>query len=116
MGSHNFIGIDWIGYTWNNKDGDRWHNNDYKSGTSNSGIESTIHYFTIGNSGDKNIIERIYSNTNWMKCYGSLEYQWENDFKLVIKCKVEVRVYASGLNAYWAKASSQLEIKNIIFA
>ncbi len=113
-GSFDYIGINWKGYSWNNQDSERWHNNDHFSGTTDN-IEFTTKKIGVRGTNDTTVFDRIYSNTNWMKCFGYISISWTDDFTLSINCWVEVSSYATAWNAYWAKAAAYIEIDNVLF-
>ncbi|AUM62764.1 hypothetical protein [Spiroplasma monobiae] len=66
-------------------------------------------------SGKQEIWNRKYSGTvNWNESMAHVQSKWTNDNKLEIVFDVEVRAYASWINAYYSRAEGQLNIDNVI--
>ncbi|QBQ07593.1 hypothetical protein SGLAD_v1c03940 [Spiroplasma gladiatoris] len=107
--------IDWSGFTYNSYDGDRWHNNDNESGNENYVIYQKKTIPLTSYSYQIEVMNRLYSNTNWTKAYGYLTLNWISDHELQIGYKINVQAYATAWNSRWARSAAQMFLGDLSF-
>ncbi|QHX35726.1 hypothetical protein STIUS_v1c01710 [Spiroplasma sp. TIUS-1] len=81
-------------------------------------INKVMDYETIKLNGDTsiNVFELNYKNVNQERALGHVSVSWLDDFRLEIKLRVDVWVYATAWNAMWARASAKMTMMDIVFS
>ncbi|WP_208057185.1 hypothetical protein [Spiroplasma chinense] len=108
--SYNEVSLWWKGFTWNNANGNRWHNQEHPSGKKDEALYTRITLDLKSTTTKVSIMDRVYTGTNWTKVYGRAVLVWINNYRFRVGYEIDISAYATAWNAQWARTSASMHM------